>query len=738
MPRSTRPVPAARSHPHPTTLPPAHAPVHGDHVRHPTVHAPRPHAPLRWLGPQRDHAPHPPPHRRGWLLFVIAGFCLSVLWSLSCVPSIAGIHLQRELATTEAPRTLVAPSPGDVDGDGLPDALEDRLLARYSPTALVAANDASMPASVPWVRARTALAMDGPRVMGLVVPKQAFTPEVRRGSRNPKDWVMYGHAFPRAGGGVVLQYWLYFPFNAGPMVFFDHESDWEHVSVELDKDLQPEQFVLARHNKNAPGIRYPWNKVPKEGDHPIYLVAWGLHAAYLSAKEAPFWEHVVDCPRRADGSPLLAGCPVNPGVPAASRDAVPIVNVGERAAPRLDAEQDSFFMRYAGLWGDPAVLKLYSASPPGPPFQAGFCADAAAGSVRVSRRASCWLSRCPDVGRPTSARPPSRCGRSSWDATECPETRPGGMSDPLLLVDVSVGTADARHLLVVAARECAMPRNAMPRKWLFVLPNLFTVSSIFCGVYAITQAASGAATTDAHDASLYFYRAAIAIMFGGFFDGCDGRVARLTRTESEFGVQLDSLADVITFGVAPAILLYNWALSPWGPLGVCVAGIFATCGALRLARFNVMAGKAEGPASYFVGLPIPLAAGMVVAIVVAVTQSPQHVAVAPLPIAILTLFLSWLMVSTVKYHSFKKMRLHVPELLLIGGVLISGALVANRMGLNFLLLTYATAYILIGLIEEVVFHKQRRALALASAHRHSPAVLLEDEDEADVTDDEDA
>ena len=273
----------------------------------------------------------------------------------------------------------------------------------------------------------------------------------------------------------------------------------------------------------------------------------------------------------------------------------------------------------------------------------------------------------------------------------------------------------------------------MPRKWLFVLPNLFTVSSIFCGIYAITQATSGSAATG-ETAALYFYRAAIAIMFGGFFDGCDGRVARLTRTESEFGVQLDSLADVITFGVAPAILLYEWALSPWGPLGVFVAGAFATCGALRLARFNVMTAKHAGPAGYFVGLPIPLAAAVVVAIVVAVTQSPQHVTVTPLPVAGVTLLLSWLMVSRVKYHSFKS-HLHVRELLLIGGVLISGALVANRMGLNFLLVTYASAYVLIGLIEEVVFHKQRRALALASSHRNAPSVLLEDEDESD---DEDA
>ena len=118
----------------------------------------------------------------------------------------------------------------------------------------------------------------------------------------------------------------------------------------------------------------------------------------------------------------------------------------------------------------------------------------------------------------------------------------------------------------------------MNRKWLFVLPNLFTVSSIFCGIYAITLA-TGA---QGENASLDFYRAAVAILFGMFFDGCDGRVARLTRTESDFGVQLDSLADVITFGAAPALLLYKWALWPLGFTGVFIAGVYASCGALRL------------------------------------------------------------------------------------------------------------------------------------------------------------
>src|SRR5258706_13614567 len=120
------------------------------------------------------------------------------------------------------------------------------------------------------------------------------------------------------------------------------------------------------------------------------------------------------------------------------------------------------------------------------------------------------------------------------------------------------------------------------RQLLFVLPNLFTVSSIFCGFYALTLCCG-----DASPAALY--QAALAIFFGIFFDGFDGRVARLTKTQSMFGQELDSLADVITFGAAPALLVYRWALSDLGIGGIFIGFLFAACGALRLARFNVLA-----------------------------------------------------------------------------------------------------------------------------------------------------
>src|SRR5438128_3454293 len=159
------------------------------------------------------------------------------------------------------------------------------------------------------------------------------------------------------------------------------------------------------------------------------------------------------------------------------------------------------------------------------------------------------------------------------------------------------------------------------RKLMFVLPNLFTVSSIFCGVYSITLSA-GEPTGD------NFYRAAVAIFFGNFFDAFDGRVARLTRTQSDFGVELDSLADVITFGVAPAILVYKWALYELGFAGMAIAAVYAACGAIRLARFNVIAHAESGTQRYFIGLPIPLAAGMLVSLVIALQHQRSNDALA--------------------------------------------------------------------------------------------------------------
>jgi CDP-diacylglycerol---serine O-phosphatidyltransferase len=235
-------------------------------------------------------------------------------------------------------------------------------------------------------------------------------------------------------------------------------------------------------------------------------------------------------------------------------------------------------------------------------------------------------------------------------------------------------------------------------RFLFVLPNLFTVSSIFCGMYAMVL------TTEGQMADR-FYRAAVAILFGILFDAADGRVARLTKTESNFGVQLDSLADAISFGVAPAFLVYKWALFSMGFLGLLAAFVFASCGAIRLARFNVMAARNEGVPRYFLGLPIPLAAAGISSIVLLNHHlGNDPVRFAPYILG-LVLLLSFLMVSHVRYRTFKKLRLNGRMVLLIAflaGSLVVVSWVTRIMSFSFIFTSAWIAFVAFGLIEELV------------------------------------
>jgi CDP-diacylglycerol--serine O-phosphatidyltransferase len=141
------------------------------------------------------------------------------------------------------------------------------------------------------------------------------------------------------------------------------------------------------------------------------------------------------------------------------------------------------------------------------------------------------------------------------------------------------------------------------RKGVYLIPSLFTAGNLICGFFSIISTFNG-----------NYLHAAYFIILANVLDGLDGYAARLTRSTSQFGVEFDSLADVVSFGVAPAILVYFWALVPWGTWGWLAACTFVVCGALRLSRFNVQSiGPAKG---HFVGLPIPAAAEMIAAIVV--------------------------------------------------------------------------------------------------------------------------
>jgi CDP-diacylglycerol---serine O-phosphatidyltransferase len=282
-----------------------------------------------------------------------------------------------------------------------------------------------------------------------------------------------------------------------------------------------------------------------------------------------------------------------------------------------------------------------------------------------------------------------------------------------------------------AAQEVAVQRRGI-RKGLYILPSAFTAANIGMGYYAIMAAlrgfqvlgGGGASGGEFERAMAHFDSASRAIGWAVLFDALDGRIARLTKTTTEIGIQLDSIADVVTFGIAPAVLVYAWGygavfqraapLTAWDDqlhkLGWFLSFMFLICGALRLARFNVQATRprtlAEGTAKVgkknFVGLPIPAAAGLLASIV--------HFA--PLPLAAyagyratlysgllmgLVAVLSVLMVSTIKYSSFKTVgagrRSTITVMPLIAAV---GMLV--WLFSRYVLLAIVSVYVLHGLV----------------------------------------
>ncbi len=184
------------------------------------------------------------------------------------------------------------------------------------------------------------------------------------------------------------------------------------------------------------------------------------------------------------------------------------------------------------------------------------------------------------------------------------------------------------------------------RKGVYVLPNLITTAGLFAGFYSII-------------ASFHadFERAAIAILVANIFDILDGRIARLTHSTTKFGIEYDSLSDLVAFGVAPGILVYRWALEPWGTWGWLAASLYVSCGALRLARFNVQYENAER--RNFLGLPIPAAAELISAIVLLYYyfggEGPTQ---GHLVLLLVTYALAGLMVSNLKYFSFKETELY--------------------------------------------------------------------------------
>ena len=234
------------------------------------------------------------------------------------------------------------------------------------------------------------------------------------------------------------------------------------------------------------------------------------------------------------------------------------------------------------------------------------------------------------------------------------------------------------------------------RKGIYVLPNTLTLCSMLLGFYSILSSLQG-----------NYEHAAGAILFATIFDGLDGWVARLTNSTTKFGIELDSLSDLVSFGVAPAVMMYKWALAPFGRIGWAAAFWFMACGALRLARYNVQMGSTESKS--FTGMPIPGAAGIVASLVLFYHEVSDVALGKNIFILVLTILLAFLMVSTLKYHGAKEINFkqRKPFWILVAFVLVVAIVIIHP---QISLFIFAMIYLIGGIIENIfIFLRRRRA-----------------------------
>ncbi len=244
-------------------------------------------------------------------------------------------------------------------------------------------------------------------------------------------------------------------------------------------------------------------------------------------------------------------------------------------------------------------------------------------------------------------------------------------------------------------------------KGFYILPNLLTTAGMFIGFMGILWAIEGR-----------FTLAAVAVLAACIFDGLDGKIARLTKSTSDFGIQFDSLSDLISFGVCPAVMIFLWQTHSFDQMGLAVAFLFMACGALRLARFNLQTKNL--PKKFFLGLPIPAAACTLASLVLFSTFLPEQLVEIALPKAtlILTFVLSLLMISKVKYASFKEVemvRLH-PFSSTVTAIMIF-VLVASEP--KFILFLFFISYVFSGLIYTYLYLPLRRPANLREPERSS-------------------
>jgi CDP-diacylglycerol---serine O-phosphatidyltransferase len=274
----------------------------------------------------------------------------------------------------------------------------------------------------------------------------------------------------------------------------------------------------------------------------------------------------------------------------------------------------------------------------------------------------------------------------------------------------------------VASAESQSPRPPA-RRGMYVLPSLFTAGNIAIGYYIIMQSIRGSGLADPLN-QVYFDHAAVGVVFAILFDGLDGRIARMTNTASEFGRELDSLADVITFGVAPSLLAYLWGVRQIQmgayPIvhdrllhfGVVVCFLFLICGACRLARFNITANpKPRNPGrpdrKYFVGMPIPAGAGVLAAVIHFENGSPVYSQWLAIVWLGLVAFTGFLMVSNWRFWSGKEidMGTRQPMRLL---VIILVVLAVMYEWHRYALMVMGLGYLMSGVLARVAYSWQRR------------------------------
>jgi CDP-diacylglycerol--serine O-phosphatidyltransferase len=242
---------------------------------------------------------------------------------------------------------------------------------------------------------------------------------------------------------------------------------------------------------------------------------------------------------------------------------------------------------------------------------------------------------------------------------------------------------EAQELSSFEVIEQDQSRQGVRHRGVYLLPNLFTTAALFAGFYAIVAAMNGK-----------FVEAAVAILVAGVLDGMDGGVARLTNTQSKFGAEYDSLSDCVAFGVAPGLVAYAYGLHGLGKIGWAAAFIYVACAALRLARFNVQHDTADK--RFFIGLPSPSAAGLVATLVWYGASSGVSGGSIPWIVTFVTAGVGLLMMSSVRYHSFKEFHIgRVPFRVLLGVIVAFAIIFLNP---PLVLLTVAVVYSLSGLV----------------------------------------